>query len=503
MARGRVLSTAQGTRPEAFGPAEWGLLSAVALMWGSSFLWIDIGLEAFRPPVIAVSRIVRGALALGFSRRSRTPVAREDWPRVVLLAFVWTAIPLLLFPIAQDVGLASSSAGMINGAMPLFAALFATLFLRRLPGSLQALGLLVGFAGVVLVSLAQRVGHGDAGRVRDRARVRGQLDAARSGRADPRFRADLLHPGGGPGARRGVPRRGGHGDGPGRCGPHHRGGLPDQPAGAAGRCRGAGSGRRARTVKALFLVAILAVHGPAPAAADQPATCLGHPVTIQGTPSPDVLTGTEGDDVIIGKKGNDRVNGLGGNDLICGEEGRDTLDGGAGDDALDGGSQGDTFIGNVGIDTVCYAERTRPIIAEIDRDTGDDGDPTIRSGRGEGDTIKVSVENVVGGTGNDSMVGTDAANTFRGRGGTDTFSGGGGPDLAHGGGGQDFLRGEGGNDTLLGAAGRDDTLLGGPGQDTLIGGGGIRDQADGEGGTDTCDAEQETSCERDRPPPAA
>src|SRR5918996_166363 len=156
MARGRVLSTAQGTRPEAFGPAEWGLLSAVALMWGSSFLWIDIGPEAFRPPVIAVARIVMGALALGFIRRSRTPVAREDWPRVVLLAFVWTAIPLLLFPIAQDVGLASSSAGMINGAMPLFAALF----LRRLPGPLQALGLLVGFAGVVLVSLSSAGGAG-------------------------------------------------------------------------------------------------------------------------------------------------------------------------------------------------------------------------------------------------------------------------------------------------------------------------------------------------------
>ena len=158
MARRRVLSTAHGTRPEAFGPTEWGLLSAVALMWGSSFLWIDIGLEAFRPPVIAVARIVMGALALGFIRRSRTPVAREDWPRIVLLALVWTAIPLILFPIAQDLGVASSSAGMINGAMPLFAALFASIFLRRLPAPLQAMGLGVGFAGVVLVSLSSATG---------------------------------------------------------------------------------------------------------------------------------------------------------------------------------------------------------------------------------------------------------------------------------------------------------------------------------------------------------
>ncbi len=153
MGRGRVLSTAHGTRPEAFGPAEWGLLSAVALMWGSSFLWIDIGLDAFRPPLIALARILLGALALVFVRRSRRPVAREDWPRIVLLALVWTAIPLLLFPIAQDLGVSSSSAGMINGAVPLFAALFASILLRRLPGRLQAIGLLVGFAGVVLVSL--------------------------------------------------------------------------------------------------------------------------------------------------------------------------------------------------------------------------------------------------------------------------------------------------------------------------------------------------------------
>ncbi|HSJ49761.1 MAG TPA: hypothetical protein VLA90_00555, partial [Actinomycetota bacterium] len=108
--RERVFQTAHGTRPEAFGATEWGLIAAVALMWGSSFLWIDIGLEAFRPPVIALARIALGVTALGMMRRSRRPVAREDWPRVVLLAFVWSAIPLLLFPFAQNLGVASSTA---------------------------------------------------------------------------------------------------------------------------------------------------------------------------------------------------------------------------------------------------------------------------------------------------------------------------------------------------------------------------------------------------------
>ena len=152
------MSTAPGTRPEAFGIAEWGLLASVALMWGSSFLWIAIGLEAFRPALITLVRIALGAAALSLVRRSRTPVAREDWPRIVLLALVWTAIPLLLFPIAQDLGVSSSAAGMINGAVPLFAAVFATILLRRPPGAVQIVGLLVGFAGVGLISVASATG---------------------------------------------------------------------------------------------------------------------------------------------------------------------------------------------------------------------------------------------------------------------------------------------------------------------------------------------------------
>ena len=150
-----VLTTARGTRPEAFGPVEWGLLAAVAAMWGSSFLFIAIGLESFRPGLVALLRLALGTAAIGVTARSRRRVAREDWGRIVLLGLVWMAIPLLLFPIAQDLGIASSVAGMINGAMPLFAALFAWLLLRRPPAARQSVGLALGFAGVVLVTLPE------------------------------------------------------------------------------------------------------------------------------------------------------------------------------------------------------------------------------------------------------------------------------------------------------------------------------------------------------------
>lgn len=150
--RRRLVETAHGTRPEAFGGVEWGLLSGIALIWGSSFLWMEIGLEAFSPLLITLARIGLGTLALAVVPKARQPIDREDWPRVAILAVVWMALPLLLFPIAQQ-WVSSAVAGMINGAVPLFTALVSIILLRTLPRSKQLAGLVVGFVGVVAITL--------------------------------------------------------------------------------------------------------------------------------------------------------------------------------------------------------------------------------------------------------------------------------------------------------------------------------------------------------------
>lgn len=152
-----MLTTAPGTRPGAFGAPEWGLLVAIGLMWGSSFLWIAEGLEHFAPPVISLSRLLLGAAALAVFPGTRARVERADWPRIALLGLVWMAVPLLLFPIAQQ-WVDSSIAGAINGSMPLFSAALAAVLLRRAPGRRQAAGLAVGFAGVLLVTLSEATG---------------------------------------------------------------------------------------------------------------------------------------------------------------------------------------------------------------------------------------------------------------------------------------------------------------------------------------------------------
>ena len=69
-----------------------------------------------------------------------------------MLGVVWLAIPVTLFPFAEE-RVSSSVTGMLNGATPLFVAIVATMIARRPPPGRQLAGLLVGFAGVVVIAL--------------------------------------------------------------------------------------------------------------------------------------------------------------------------------------------------------------------------------------------------------------------------------------------------------------------------------------------------------------
>ena len=155
----RMIHTTEGTRADSFGVAEWGLVAFLALTWGASFLFIDIALDSLSPGLITWLRITLGAAALSFIPAARQPVPRESLPQVTLLGLTWIAIPFTLFPIAQQ-WISSSLAGILNAAMPLFAAAIAALLLRRLPSRIHAGGLLLGFLGVLLVT-APSWGDGD------------------------------------------------------------------------------------------------------------------------------------------------------------------------------------------------------------------------------------------------------------------------------------------------------------------------------------------------------
>ena len=157
----------------------------------------------------------------------------------------------------------------------------------------------------------------------------------------------------------------------------------------------------------------------------------------------DVLTSIE---YLEGGSGNDSLTGNGLANRLFGGLGADTLIGLSGDDLLAGGAGADRLDGGLGIDSVSYAGTT-DIAVSLTTGTGHGGDAA-------GDVL-VDVENLFGGSGADSLVGSGVANHLAGGGGADTLDGMAGDDTLVGGDGSDRLAGGAGADSLHGADGID------------------------------------------------
>jgi drug/metabolite transporter (DMT)-like permease len=148
-----IVTTSEGVNRGSFAPVDWALFLSMSLIWGSSFLLMDIGLDSFQPGLVTLLRVGLGAATLWLLPKARqVRIERSDWARLSLLALLWIAIPFTLFPIAQQF-INSAIAGMLNGATPIFTAAIAVMLLRRLPGIRTRIGLVLGFVGVVAIGL--------------------------------------------------------------------------------------------------------------------------------------------------------------------------------------------------------------------------------------------------------------------------------------------------------------------------------------------------------------
>ena len=135
-------------------PIDWFRLATPGLVWGTSFYFIAEGLEAFPAALITPMRVGFGFATLSlFPSARRVKIERHDMRRVLLLGLIWMALPLSIFPFAEE-RVSSSVTGMLNGATPLFIAVVAAFLARRLPPKQQIIGVVVGFAGVLLIALA-------------------------------------------------------------------------------------------------------------------------------------------------------------------------------------------------------------------------------------------------------------------------------------------------------------------------------------------------------------
>ncbi|TCR67681.1 calcium-binding protein [Bosea sp. BK604] len=165
----------------------------------------------------------------------------------------------------------------------------------------------------------------------------------------------------------------------------------------------------------------------------------------------DLVKGGAGDDVIDGGEGDDALQGGDDNDRLIGRAGDDILIGDAGNDVLVGGEDNDTLIGGAGTDTADYSDDTAGVTVDLQSGiaTGDE------AGR---DTLN-GIENVIGGMGDDVLIGDAQVNTLTGGEGNDRIVVGAG-DTANGGEGDDTIEVSTGGTTAVNADGGegDDTI---------------------------------------------
>ena len=149
---------------------------------------------------------------------------------------------------------------------------------------------------------------------------------------------------------------------------------------------------------------------------------------LEGRDGNDVLDGAAGNDRLLGGNGDDTINGGDGVDTIFGQLGDDILTGGAGNDFFIGSAGGDSMDGGSEFDTVNYLASSSGVTINL-QTGGTGGDAT-------GDTY-LSIERVFGTQFDDSIRGSDGANTLLGFGGADYLDGGLGNDSLIGGAGID------------------------------------------------------------------
>jgi drug/metabolite transporter (DMT)-like permease len=136
-------------------PLDWLLFVALGFMWGSSYLFIRIGVESFEPFTLIALRLAIGlALLVSVVAIAREPLPREGrmYGHLLVMAVVNIAIPFFLITWAEQ-SVESALAAILNATVPLFAIVIASLVLPDEPITLNRLiGLVVGFAGVVVVT---------------------------------------------------------------------------------------------------------------------------------------------------------------------------------------------------------------------------------------------------------------------------------------------------------------------------------------------------------------
>ncbi len=146
----------------------WLAFAALCVIWGSSYLFIRLGVRDLTPPALIALRLLVGAAVIttiATVRRHDLRLQRRDFLVLLVVATINTAAPFLLIAWGE-VTVPSGLAAVLNSTVPIFSMVLAGAVLQDEPMTLPRLGgVALGFTGVVVLlskSLGQATIHWSA-----------------------------------------------------------------------------------------------------------------------------------------------------------------------------------------------------------------------------------------------------------------------------------------------------------------------------------------------------
>jgi drug/metabolite transporter (DMT)-like permease len=127
-------------------------LIALGALWGASFLFIRVAAPEFGPIALMEVRVVLACavlLPLVFARRALPEIA-ANWRPIALMGVLHYALPFCLYAYSM-LTLTGGFSAIINASSTLFAGIMAWILLRERLSPPRILGLVIGFAGVVVL----------------------------------------------------------------------------------------------------------------------------------------------------------------------------------------------------------------------------------------------------------------------------------------------------------------------------------------------------------------
>ena len=127
-------------------------LLMLGAIWGASFLFMRIAVPEFGAIPLIAARVGIAAifLVMVLARRRGLHDLRKNAVQLTVLGAMNSAIPFSLFAYAV-LSVTAGFASVLNSTTPLFGALVAFVWLRDRPAPMRIAGLIVGFAGVVVL----------------------------------------------------------------------------------------------------------------------------------------------------------------------------------------------------------------------------------------------------------------------------------------------------------------------------------------------------------------